>query len=71
MTKDLSYAIKFMLNTAFIIYNQEPFMNRTVKDVLWGYTDPFLDFVNSLLPGILPFKGKFGLFADVSTAMYL
>ncbi|XP_044131588.1 scavenger receptor class B member 1 isoform X1 [Bufo gargarizans] len=68
MTKDMSYAVRFMLNAAFLVYNQEPFMNRTVKEVLWGYSDPFLDFVNTIVPNALPFKGKFGLFADFNNS---
>ncbi|XP_075689686.1 scavenger receptor class B member 1 isoform X2 [Rhinoderma darwinii] len=68
MMKDSSYAVKFLLNLAFSMHNQQPFMNRTVKEILWGYNDPFLDFVNSLLPGVLPFTGKFGLFSDFNNS---
>ncbi|XP_073532250.1 scavenger receptor class B member 1 isoform X1 [Phyllobates terribilis] len=68
MTRDMSFAIKFMLNTAFVVYSQEPFMNRTVKEILWGYSDPFLDFINTIMPNALPFKGKFGLFADFNNS---
>ncbi|KAM3939936.1 scavenger receptor class B member 1 isoform 2-T2 [Leptodactylus fuscus] len=68
MAKDLSFPVKIMLNAAFVMYKQEPFMNRTVKEILWGYNDPFLDLINTLLPGMLPFKGKFGLFADFNNS---
>ncbi|KAM9329957.1 scavenger receptor class B member 1 [Gastrophryne carolinensis] len=64
MMRDLSFTMKLILSAALSTFGQEPFMNRTVKDILWGYNDPFLDFVNALLPGKFPFKGKFGLFAD-------
>ncbi|XP_075033057.1 scavenger receptor class B member 1 isoform X1 [Mixophyes fleayi] len=64
MMKDTSAAFKWILSGAFSSFGQEPFMNRTVKDILWGYDDPFLNFINAILPGTLPFKGKFGLFAD-------
>ncbi|KAM4053303.1 scavenger receptor class B member 1 isoform 2-T3 [Anomaloglossus baeobatrachus] len=68
MARDMSSLSKFMLNSAFVIYSQQPFMNRTVKDVLWGYSDPFLDFINTIMPDALPFKGKFGLFADFNNS---
>ncbi|XP_069817061.1 scavenger receptor class B member 1 isoform X2 [Dendropsophus ebraccatus] len=68
MVKDELYFFKLILNAAFIAYKQEPFMNRTVKELLWGYSDPFLDFVNTILPNALPFKGKFGLFSDFNNS---
>ncbi|XP_072000460.1 scavenger receptor class B member 1 isoform X2 [Engystomops pustulosus] len=68
MSKDLSFAIKILLNAAYVMYDQKAFMNRTVKEILWGYSDPFLDLINTLLPGKLPFKGKFGLFADFNNS---
>ncbi|XP_063820663.1 scavenger receptor class B member 1 isoform X2 [Pseudophryne corroboree] len=64
MMKDLSVPVKWIISGAFTSFSQEPFMNRTVKDILWGYDEPFLNFINAILPGKLPFKGKFGLFAD-------
>lgn len=66
MMKDLPVPLKWFISGAFTTFGQEAFINRTVKDLLWGYNEPFLDFVNAILPGKLPFKGKFGLFADVS-----
>ncbi|KAM4708167.1 scavenger receptor class B member 1 isoform 2-T3 [Discoglossus pictus] len=68
MFQDLGLPIKWVISGAFSAFNEEPFMNRTVKDILWGYEDPFLDFINTLLPGRLPFKGKFGLFADFNNS---
>ncbi|KAG8597493.1 hypothetical protein GDO81_002302 [Engystomops pustulosus] len=68
MSKDLSFAVKILLNAAYVMYDQKAFMNRTVKEILWGYSDPFLDLINTLLPGKLPFKGKFGLFADFNNS---
>ncbi|XP_068099973.1 scavenger receptor class B member 1 isoform X2 [Hyperolius riggenbachi] len=64
MVKDSNFAIKWLFSRTLATFNQEPFMNRTVKEILWGYHDPFLDFINTFLPGKLPFKGKFGFFAD-------
>ncbi|XP_072271866.1 scavenger receptor class B member 1 isoform X2 [Pyxicephalus adspersus] len=67
MMQDFSF-VKWMLSGAFAAFGQEAFINRTVKDILWGYKEPFLDFVNTLLPGKLPFKDKFGLFADYNNS---
>ncbi|CAH2295738.1 scavenger receptor class B member 1 isoform X1 [Pelobates cultripes] len=68
MVKDLSLPIKWIISGAFATFNEEPFMNRTVKEILWGYEDPFLDFINMILPGKLPFKDKFGLFSDFNNS---
>ncbi|XP_018413132.1 PREDICTED: scavenger receptor class B member 1 [Nanorana parkeri] len=64
MMKDSGSFMKWVLSGAFAGFGQDAFINKTVKELLWGYSDPFLDFMNTLLPGKLPFKGKFGLFAD-------
>lgn len=45
---------------------QGAFMNRTVGEIMWGYDDPLIDVLNNFVPGLIPFKGKFGLFVDVS-----
>ncbi|XP_056389866.1 scavenger receptor class B member 1 isoform X2 [Hyla sarda] len=68
MTKDRSSFVRFILNAAFIGFEQGAFMNRTVNEILWGYSDPFLDFVATIVPNALPFKGKFGLFADFNNS---
>uniref|UniRef100_A0A8C5PBP5 Scavenger receptor class B member 1 n=1 Tax=Leptobrachium leishanense TaxID=445787 RepID=A0A8C5PBP5_9ANUR len=64
MMEDLSLPLKWIISGAFATFGNEAFMNRTVKEILWGYEDPFLNFLNTFLPGKLPFKDKFGLFAD-------
>ncbi|KAM8961879.1 scavenger receptor class B member 1 [Pelodytes ibericus] len=68
MVENMPLAIKWIISGAFASFNEEPFMNRTVKEILWGYEDPFLDFINIFLPGKLPFKGKFGLFSDFNNS---
>ncbi|KAM5192063.1 scavenger receptor class B member 1 isoform 2-T2 [Mantella aurantiaca] len=68
MMKDSNIGIKWLLSGTFTTFGQEAFINKTVKDLLWGYNEPFLDFINALLPGKLPFKGKFGLFADFNNS---
>ncbi|NXR76570.1 SCRB1 protein, partial [Pycnonotus jocosus] len=55
---------KGLLSVALTLLNQKAFMNRTVGEIMWGYEDPLINAVNSILPGLLPFKGKFGLFLD-------
>ncbi|OCT98363.1 scavenger receptor class B member 1 isoform X1 [Xenopus laevis] len=68
MLQDLGIAIKWIISGGFSAFNEEAFINRTVKDILWGYEDPFLDFLNTFLPGRLPFKGKFGFFSDFNNS---
>ncbi|MEE6523296.1 hypothetical protein FKM82_022129, partial [Ascaphus truei] len=68
MLQELSLPVKWIISGAFTAFNEEAFMNRTVKDILWGYESALLDFLNTFLPGKLPFKGKFGLFADFNNS---
>ncbi|NXO92187.1 CD36 protein, partial [Certhia brachydactyla] len=42
--------------------------NRTVKEILWGYTDPFLDSVP--FPGVNPFVGVFYPYNGTSDGPY-
>ncbi|XP_069476217.1 scavenger receptor class B member 1 isoform X2 [Ambystoma mexicanum] len=68
MMEHLPLPIRWILSGAFVTFNEEPFMNRTVRDIMWGYDDPLLDFLNTIVPGLIPFKGKFGLFADFNNS---
>ncbi|KAF4798833.1 Scavenger receptor class B member 1 [Turdus rufiventris] len=56
--------LKGGLSALFAMLKQEAFMNRTVREIMWGYNDPLLKFINTFVPGLLPFKDKFGLFID-------
>lgn len=67
---DESFAMKVMISTALAGFKQTAFINRTVGDILWGYKDPFLDFVNTVKPGLLPFKDKFGLLVQVGERLW-
>lgn len=60
--------LKLLMTMAFSSTQQFAFMNRTVRDIMWGYENPLLNFINKYFPGMLPFKGKFGLFAEVGVA---
>lgn len=71
MMEDLPYAMKLVLSAAFKTFNEKPFLRRSVGELMWGYEDPLVDFLNNFFPGMIPFKGKFGLFADVSTVARL
>lgn len=66
MMENLPNFVKLLLSGALAGLKQEAFMNRTVGEILWGYEDPLIDTINTLVPGLIPFKGKFGLFVEVS-----
>lgn len=61
-------SLKLLMTLAFSTLGQRAFMNRTVGEIMWGYDDPLVNFINKYLPDTFPVKGKFGLFAEVSTA---
>uniref|UniRef100_A0A4W2HSM6 Scavenger receptor class B member 1 n=1 Tax=Bos indicus x Bos taurus TaxID=30522 RepID=A0A4W2HSM6_BOBOX len=58
--------LKLMMTLAFSTLGQRAFMNRTVGEIMWGYDDPLIHLINQYFPNSLPFKGKFGLFAEVN-----
>lgn len=64
--ENLPSFVKFLLSGALAGLKQEAFINRTVGEILWGYEDPLLDTINAIVPGMIPFKGKFGIFVEVS-----
>ncbi|XP_042297858.1 scavenger receptor class B member 1 isoform X1 [Sceloporus undulatus] len=68
MLEDLPFAVKLTVSSTFALFKQSAFMNRTVGEIMWGYDDPLIDFLNSIKPGLVPFKGKFGLFADLNNS---
>ncbi|GCB81841.1 hypothetical protein scyTo_0021471, partial [Scyliorhinus torazame] len=68
MVEDLPFALKLIFSTALKTFNETPFIKKSVKEILWGYDDPLVDFLNRVLPGILPFKGKFGLFVEMNNS---
>ncbi|XP_061459093.1 scavenger receptor class B member 1 isoform X3 [Rhineura floridana] len=68
MFEHLPMPMRLTLSSAFVVFGQGAFMNRTVGEIMWGYEDPLIDFLNSLKPGLLPFKGKFGLLSELNNS---
>ncbi|XP_069727455.1 scavenger receptor class B member 1 isoform X2 [Phaenicophaeus curvirostris] len=68
MMEDLPEFVKLLLSGALAGLKQEAFMNRTVREIMWGYEDPLIDTINALVPGLIPFKGKFGLFVELNNS---
>ncbi|XP_067862347.1 scavenger receptor class B member 1 isoform X2 [Heptranchias perlo] len=68
MIEDLPNALKHIFNIALKTFNETPFIKKSVKEIMWGYDDPLIDFLNRILPGVIPFKGKFGLFAEMNNS---
>ncbi|NWX00693.1 SCRB1 protein, partial [Caloenas nicobarica] len=68
MMENLPSFVKIMLSGVLAGLKQEAFMNRTVGEIMWGYDNPLVDAVNAIIPGLIPFKGKFGLFIEFNSS---
>ncbi|XP_010133571.1 PREDICTED: scavenger receptor class B member 1, partial [Buceros rhinoceros silvestris] len=68
MMENLPNFVKILLSGALAGLRQEAFMNRTVGEIMWGYDDPLIDTINKIVPGLIPFKGKFGLFKEMNNS---
>ncbi|XP_064889435.1 scavenger receptor class B member 1 isoform X3 [Columba livia] len=68
MMENLPNFVKVILSGALAGLRQEAFMNRTVGEIMWGYDDPLVDTINAIVPGLIPFKGKFGLFIEFNSS---
>ncbi|KAK7802338.1 hypothetical protein U0070_025290 [Myodes glareolus] len=68
MMEDKSAGLKLMMTLGLATMGQRAFMNRTVGEVLWGYDDPLLNFINKYFPDMFPVKGKFGLFVGMNNS---
>ncbi|XP_068767286.1 scavenger receptor class B member 1 isoform X2 [Struthio camelus] len=68
MMENLPNFVKLLLSGALAGLKQEAFMNRTVGEIMWGYEDPLVETLNVLVPGLMPFKGKFGLFVEFNNS---
>ncbi|XP_009983960.1 PREDICTED: scavenger receptor class B member 1, partial [Tauraco erythrolophus] len=66
MMENLPTFVKLLVSGALAGLKQEAFMNRTVGEILWGYDDPLIDAINAIVPGLIPFEGKFGLFVEIN-----
>ncbi|XP_067557280.1 scavenger receptor class B member 1 isoform X4 [Pseudorca crassidens] len=61
-------SLKLIMTLAFGTLGERAFMNRTVSEIMWGYEDPLIHLVNKYFPNMFPFKGKFGLFAELNNS---
>uniref|UniRef100_A0A8C9AJ35 Scavenger receptor class B member 1 n=1 Tax=Prolemur simus TaxID=1328070 RepID=A0A8C9AJ35_PROSS len=68
MMEDRPMSLKLMMTLAFTTLGQRAFMNRTVGEIMWGYDDPLMSLINKYFPGMFPFNGKFGLFAELNNS---
>nr|XP_014434794.1 scavenger receptor class B member 1 isoform X2 [Pelodiscus sinensis] len=68
MLEKLPHFLKVLISGALAGLGQGAFMNRTVGEIMWGYDDPLIDVLNNYVPGLIPFKGKFGLFMDFNNS---
>nr|KAF6467643.1 scavenger receptor class B member 1 [Rousettus aegyptiacus] len=68
MMEDRPMSLKLIMTLIFTTFNQRAFMNRTVGEIMWGYEDPFIQLINKYFPDMFPFKGKFGLFAELNNS---
>ncbi|XP_040843070.1 scavenger receptor class B member 1 isoform X3 [Ochotona curzoniae] len=68
MMEDKPMALKLLVTVMLSSLGQRAFMNRTVGEIMWGYQDPFVNFVSKYFPNMFPEKGKFGLFAGMNNS---
>ncbi|XP_067163169.1 scavenger receptor class B member 1 [Apteryx mantelli] len=68
MMENLPNFVKLLVSGALAGLKQEAFMNRTVGELMWGYEDSLIETLNMLVPGLIPFKGKFGLFVEFNSS---
>lgn len=68
MMENKPMSLKLIMTLAFSTLGERAFMNRTVGEIMWGYEDPLVQLINNYFPGMFPFKGKFGLFAEMNNS---
>ncbi|XP_008837471.1 scavenger receptor class B member 1 isoform X2 [Nannospalax galili] len=68
MMEDKPASLKFMMTLGLATMGERAFMNRTVGEILWGYDDPLVNFLNKYFPNMFPIKGKFGLFVGMNNS---
>ncbi|XP_059850506.1 scavenger receptor class B member 1-like isoform X2 [Hypanus sabinus] len=66
LAEKLPPLMKLTFNLAMKKFNQSAFFRRTVGEIMWGYEDELIAFLKQAFPNLLPFKDKFGLFADLN-----
>lgn len=67
MMEKMSIAVRIVISATFKTFKEEPFLTKTVGELMWGYDSQLVDFLNKYFPGMLPSTGKFGLFSEVSS----
>lgn len=68
MMENRPMSLKLIMTLAFSTLGERAFMNRTVGEIMWGYEDPLVNLINKYFPDMFPFKGKFGLFAEMNNS---
>ncbi|XP_062870019.1 scavenger receptor class B member 1 isoform X2 [Trichomycterus rosablanca] len=68
MMEKSPYPLRVLMSSTFKTFKEGPFLTKTVGELMWGFDSKLVDFLNTFLPGTLPFKGKFGLFADFNNS---
>ncbi|KAF4082144.1 hypothetical protein AMELA_G00148300 [Ameiurus melas] len=68
MLENLPLPLRKIISLTFQSFKEGAFVTKTVGELMWGYESKLLDFLNALLPGMMPFKGKFGLFVEFNNS---
>ncbi|KAM6423538.1 scavenger receptor class B member 1 isoform 2-T2 [Liasis olivaceus] len=68
MLENMPFPVKITFSTTLSLFKEKTFINRTVKELIWGYDEPFTQFLNSLGLTFVPYKQKFGLFVDLNNS---
>uniref|UniRef100_A0A8C4ZQ44 Scavenger receptor class B member 1 n=1 Tax=Gadus morhua TaxID=8049 RepID=A0A8C4ZQ44_GADMO len=68
MMEKLPFAVRMMMSATFKTFKEGPFLTKPVGELMWGYDSGLVDFLNKYLPGMLPTKGKFGLFSEFNNS---
>ncbi|XP_032085046.1 scavenger receptor class B member 1 isoform X2 [Thamnophis elegans] len=66
--ENMPFAMRVAFSSALALFHQNAFMNRTVGDIIWGYNEPFTQFLSSLGVSVGPGNEKFGLFSDLNNS---
>uniref|UniRef100_A0AAR2KEA1 Scavenger receptor class B member 1 n=1 Tax=Pygocentrus nattereri TaxID=42514 RepID=A0AAR2KEA1_PYGNA len=68
MMENMPFPVRLLISAAFKTFKESAFLTKTVGELMWGYDSKLVDFLNSYFPGMLPVKGKFGLFAEFNNS---
>ncbi|XP_070807408.1 scavenger receptor class B member 1 [Pituophis catenifer annectens] len=68
MLENMPFAVKLTFSSALALFRQNAFMNRTVGEIIWGYNEPFTQFLSNLGVTVGPSNEKFGLFSDLNNS---